>query len=140
MKITPALPDVKAKRPILWLCSGKQYPCIYPAQLVGGCLPFFLVTVFCFANSSQQLHSWFLGTKLYKNHLDSFVKKEGMTVRTKATIMTSVTLLMGFGFFMMVRKGLIIPCVILAVVWCAIWSILCSGSRRFGAGESQKRL
>jgi uncharacterized membrane protein YbaN (DUF454 family) len=80
-------------------------------------VPFFLVTVFCFANSSQRLHSWFLGTKLYKNHLDSFVKKEGMTVRAKATIITSVTLLMGFGFFMMARKGLIIPCAILAVVW-----------------------
>jgi uncharacterized membrane protein YbaN (DUF454 family) len=54
---------------------------------------------------------------MYKNHLESFVKKEGMTVRTKATIITSVTLLMGFGFFMMVRKGLTIPCAILAVVW-----------------------
>jgi hypothetical protein len=80
-------------------------------------VPFFLVTVFCFANSSQRLHDWFLGTKLYQKHLDSFVKKEGMTVRTKATIMTSVTLLMGFGFFMMARKGLVIPCAILAVVW-----------------------
>jgi hypothetical protein len=80
-------------------------------------VPFFLVTVFCFANSSQRLHNWFLGTKLYKNHLDSFVKKKGMTVRTKATILTSVTLLMGFGFFMMARKGLVIPCAILAVVW-----------------------
>jgi hypothetical protein len=80
-------------------------------------VPFFLVTVFCFANSSQRLHDWFLGTKMYKNHLDSFVKKEGMTARTKATILTSVTLLMGFGFFMMARKGLTVPCVILAVVW-----------------------
>jgi hypothetical protein len=80
-------------------------------------VPFFLVTVFCFANSSQRLHDWFLGTKLYQNHLDSFVKKKGMTVRTKATILTSVTLLMGFGFFMMARKALVIPCAILAVVW-----------------------
>jgi hypothetical protein len=80
-------------------------------------VPFFLVTVFCFANSSQRLHDWFLGTKMYQNHLDSFVKKKGMTVRTKATILTSVTLLMGFGFIMMARKGLMIPCAILAVVW-----------------------
>jgi hypothetical protein len=80
-------------------------------------VPFFLVTVFCFANSSQRLHRWFLGTKLYQKHLESFVKKKGMTVRTKATILTSVTLLMGFGFFMMARKGLVIPCAILAVVW-----------------------
>jgi uncharacterized membrane protein YbaN (DUF454 family) len=80
-------------------------------------VPFFLATVFCFANSSQRLHNWFLGTQLYQKHLDSFVKKKGMTVCTKVTVLTSVTLLMGFGFFMMVRKALVIPCAVLAVVW-----------------------
>lgn len=64
-------------------------------------VPFFLVTVFCFANSSQKLHDWFIGTSMYKKHLESFVKKKGMTVKTKATIITSVTLLMGLGFCMM---------------------------------------
>lgn len=29
-------------------------------------VPFFLATVFCFANSSEKLHNWFQGTKLYK--------------------------------------------------------------------------
>ncbi|MCC8041951.1 MAG: YbaN family protein [Oscillospiraceae bacterium] len=80
-------------------------------------VPFFLVTLFCFAKSSQRLHTWFIGTDMYKKHLESFVKKEGMTVKTKAMIMVSVTLLMGFGFFMMLRKGIYIPCIILGVVW-----------------------
>ena len=80
-------------------------------------VPFFLLTVFCFSQSSQRLHDWFVGTKMYKKHLESFVKKKGMTVRTKATIMSSVTLLMGFGFTMMMLKGIYIPCIILAVVW-----------------------
>ena len=80
-------------------------------------VPFFLVTVFCFANSSQRLHDWFIGTQMYKKHLDSFVKKKGMTAQTKAGILTSVTLLMAFGFFMMLRKELYIPCAILAIVW-----------------------
>lgn len=80
-------------------------------------VPFFLVTVFCFAKSSQKLHDWFVGTKMYKKHLESFVKKKGMTVRTKAAIMTSVTLLMGFGFTMMMLKTIYIPCIILAVIW-----------------------
>ncbi len=63
------------------------------------------------------LHDWFVGTKLYKKNLESFVQKKGMTVRTKVGIILPVTLLMGFGFFMMWRKGLAIPCVILAIVW-----------------------
>ena len=80
-------------------------------------VPFFLLTVFCFANSSQKLHDWFIGTQMYKKHLESFVQKKGMTVRTKATLLTSVTALMAVGFVLMLRKGLIVPCVILAVVW-----------------------
>ena len=80
-------------------------------------VPFFLLTVFCFANSSKKLHDWFVGTSLYKKNLESFVQKKGMTARTKAGIIIPVTLLMGFGFFMMFRKGLIVPCVILAIVW-----------------------
>ena len=79
-------------------------------------VPFFLLTVFCFANSSQKLHDWFIGTQMYKKHLESFVQKKGMTVRTKATILTSVTAL-AVGFVLMLRKGIIVPCVILAVVW-----------------------
>lgn len=78
-------------------------------------VPFFLVTVFCFAKSSQRLHDWFVGTGLYKKHLESYVQKKGMTVRTKATIMGSVTLLMGIGFLMMSQVP--VGRVILAVVW-----------------------
>ena len=80
-------------------------------------VPFFLLTVFCFANSSQKLHDWFIGTQMYKKHLESFVQKKGMTVRTKATILTSVTALMAVGFVLLLRKGIIVPCVVLAVVW-----------------------
>ena len=40
-----------------------------------------------------------------------------MTVRTKAGILLPVTLLMAAGFFLMLRKGLVAPCVILAVIW-----------------------
>lgn len=62
-------------------------------------VPFFLATVFCFANSSEKLHTWFLGTELYQKHLDSFVKKKGMTAQTKAGILMSVTLLDGRRLF-----------------------------------------
>lgn len=82
-------------------------------------VPFFLLTVFCFARSSQRLHDWFVGTALYRKHLESFVRKKGMTARTKAAILTSVTALMGVGLFFMLRRGLWVPCGILAAVWLA---------------------
>ncbi len=81
--------------------------------------PLYLLTLFFFANSSQKLHDWFLGTRLYQKHLDSYVRKRGMMRSTKISILCTVTLLMGFGFYMMARKEIWIPCVILAVVWLA---------------------
>ena len=79
--------------------------------------PFLLLAAFCFGKSSERLHKWFIGTKLYKNNLESYVKGQGMTLYTKIKVMVTVTLLMAFGFFMMFRKDLYIPCAILGGVW-----------------------
>lgn len=98
-----------------FVCLGLG--CVGIALPILPTVPFFLVTVFCFANSSQKLHDWFVGTKMYKKHLESFVKKKGMTVQTKVGIIIPVTLLMGFGFFMMMRADILIPSIILAIVW-----------------------
>ena len=84
-----------------FLCLGLG--CIGVALPILPTVPFFLLTVFFFANSSQKLHDWFVSTKLYKKHLESFVKKKGMTVQTKLGIIIPVTLVMGIGFFMMMR-------------------------------------
>lgn len=79
--------------------------------------PFLLLAAFSFGKSSEKLHTWFIGTKLYKNNLESYVKGNGMTRKTKIKVMITVTLLMAFGFFMMLRKDLYIPCAILSGVW-----------------------
>lgn len=79
--------------------------------------PFLLLAAFSFGKSSEKLHTWFVGTKLYKDNLESYVAGKGMTWKTKIRIMIMVTLLMGFGFFMMMRKDLYIPCGILGGVW-----------------------
>ena len=79
--------------------------------------PFLLLAAFCFARSSERLHNWFINTKLYKNNLETYVQGKGMTKETKIRIIITVTLLMSFGFFMMLRKALLVPCMILAGVW-----------------------
>lgn len=80
-------------------------------------VPFLMLALFSFGKSSEKLHTWFLGTRLYKKHLASFARGQGMTWNTKLKIMGSVTLLMGLGLFLMLRAELTVPCVILAVVW-----------------------
>ncbi len=77
--------------------------------------PFLLLAGFCFSRSSEKLDSWFKGTKLYKNNLESYVKGQGMTVRTKIKVMITVTLLMTIGFIMMMDVQ--IGQIILFFVW-----------------------
>ena len=100
-----------------FLCLGLG--CVGIVLPVLPTVPFFLATVFFFANSSKKLHDWFVSTRMYKKHLQSYVQKKGMLMQTKLSILTTVTLLMGIGFFMMFRKQIYIPCAILFVVWAA---------------------
>ena len=77
--------------------------------------PFLLLAAICFGKSSERLHTWFIGTKLYKNNLESYVQGRGMTWKTKIRIMIIVTLTMSVGFIMMSKVP--VGRIILACVW-----------------------
>ena len=77
--------------------------------------PFLLLAAICFGKSSERLDRWFKNTKLYKNNLESFVKGQGMTWKTKIKIMITVTVLMTIGFVMM--NQVVVGRIVLACVW-----------------------
>jgi len=79
--------------------------------------PFLMLAAFAFGRSSEKLDSWFKNTKLYKNNLETYIKGQGMTRKAKIRVMITITILMSFGFFMMFRRNLFIPCAILVAVW-----------------------
>lgn len=77
--------------------------------------PFLLLAAYCFGKSSERLHTWFIGTKLYKNNLESFVQGKGMTWAAKLRIMGTVTAVMLISFIMM--KNVPVGRTVLACVW-----------------------
>lgn len=77
--------------------------------------PFLLLAAWSFAKSSEKLHTWFVGTKLYKDNLEDYVAGRGMTKKTKIRIMITVTLLMSIGFIMM--HAVPVGRIVLACVW-----------------------
>ena len=75
--------------------------------------PFLLLAAFGFARGSERLHSWFISTHLYKNNLETYVRGQGMTRRTKHRIIASVTVLI------LISMSILAIC---ELYW--VWSIL----------------
>ncbi|MCD8066851.1 MAG: YbaN family protein [Oscillospiraceae bacterium] len=97
------------------ICLGLG--CIGVALPILPTTPFLLAAAFCFAKSSERLSSWFMGTRLYKNNLEPFVRGNGMTWRAKLRIMATVTVIMVIAFIAM--RGTTVGRICLAVVWAA---------------------
>ena len=95
--------------------------------------PFLLLAAVCFAKSSERLHNWFTGTKLYKNNLESYIKGKGMTKKTKIKIMVMVTVLMSVGFLLMDQVP--VGRIVLTCVWVFHILYFMLGVKTIKAGE-----
>lgn len=81
---------IKSTIKLLWLMIGIVSMVLGAIGVVLPVLPttpFLLLASFCFAKGSDRFHKWFIGTKLYKKHLESFVTSRSMTLKTKLCIL-----------------------------------------------------
>lgn len=81
---------IKSPIKLLWLMIGIVSMILGAIGVVLPVLPttpFLLLASFCFAKGSDRFHKWFIGTKLYKKHLESFVTSRSMTLKTKLCIL-----------------------------------------------------
>lgn len=82
-------------------------------------VPLLLVSAFCFAKSSDRVHAWFARTKLYEDHVATYLRRGGLTRKTKLRIAGLVTVIMLLsGAFAL--HGLIVAQIAFFLVWVAM--------------------
>ncbi len=64
-------------------------------------VPFLLAASVCFAKGSERFSTWFLSTKLYQKHLESFVRERAMKRSTKIAILLLASVMLGLAFVLM---------------------------------------
>lgn len=79
-------------------------------------VPFYMLTLFCFAKGSKKMHRWFVHTDLYKKHMADFAQKREMTRKAKLNIMVTVTLLMCVALWLL-PKGMSAGYIVIGAAW-----------------------
>ena len=104
---------------ILFICLG--FICM-GVGLVGVAIPilpttpFLLLAAFFFAKGSKKFHDWFMSTKLYKKHLESFVTSKSMTLKSKLAILIPVTIMLIVAFIFINNLHARITLIVLIVI------------------------
>ena len=75
--------------------------------------PFLLVTSYCFAD---RFHNWFINTKVYKKHLESFVKERAMTLKEKVVLLSFVNFMLAFPLILIDVLAMRITIIILIII------------------------
>ncbi|MDR2267107.1 MAG: YbaN family protein [Christensenellaceae bacterium] len=78
-------------------------------------VPFFLLTIVCYARGSKRFYDKFTSSKIYKKKMEAFVKTRKMTVRGKIGVLLSVTLIISLPiiFVNVLAMRIVLACVIL---------------------------
>ena len=95
---------IKSPIKLLWIMIGIVSMVLGAIGVVLPVLPttpFLLLASFCFAKGSDRFHKWFIGTKLYKKHLESFVTSRSMTLKTKLCILLPASAMLILAMFAM---------------------------------------
>jgi hypothetical protein len=76
-----------------------------------------MLTLFCLARGSERFHRMFLESSLYQKTVGAYERDKALTLRTKLSILTSVTAIMMIGAYF--SRNIPIALIIMSIVWVA---------------------
>lgn len=110
---------------VAWLSAGLGTLGIFVPLLPT--VPLYLLAALCFAKGSRRLHDWFVATKLYREHIDGYVKAGGLTWKIKIRIMVIVSAQLFFAIFFM--QHVIAASAALTILWLGLMLFFAFGIR-----------
>ena len=78
-------------------------------------VPFYMLTLFCLARGSERFHKMFLGSSLYQKTVGAYERDKALTLRTKLSILLSVSTIMAIGAYF--SQNMPIALGVMAFVW-----------------------
>ena len=78
-------------------------------------VPFYMLTLFCLARGSERFHKMFLESSLYQKTVGAYERDKALTLRTKLSILLSVTTIMAIGAYF--SQDMPIALIVMGLVW-----------------------
>ena len=78
-------------------------------------VPLYMLTLFCLARGSERFHKIFLESSLYQKTVGAYERDKALTLRTKLSILLSVSTIMAIGAYF--SQNMPIALGVMAFVW-----------------------
>lgn len=78
-------------------------------------VPFYMLTLFCLARGSERFHKMFLESSLYQKTVGAYERDKALTLRTKLSIIASVTTIMAMGAYF--SQNMPVALIVMGLVW-----------------------
>ena len=78
-------------------------------------VPLYMLALFCLARGSERLHKMFLESSLYQKTVGVYERDKALTLRTKLSILASVTTIMAIGAYF--SQNMPVALIVMGLVW-----------------------
>ena len=78
-------------------------------------VPLYMLALFCLARGSERLHKMFLESSLYQKTVGAYERDKALTLRTKLSILASVTTIMAIGAYF--SQNMPVARIVMGLVW-----------------------